>query len=126
MEKNEVKEKMILKIKNRMIEEMAGRKKCQTIENDKWRRKEYVKESNSGTIKDMIKIRLHIGELKANYGRKGLGNRCPMHQSEQDTTLNFLECNKRDNKFNFNDERGKEWGETVKMYRKKQVKQSNR
>ena len=126
MEKNEVKEKMILKIKNRMIEEMAGRKKCQTIENDKWRRKEYVKESNSGTIKDMIKIRLHIGELKANYGRKGLGNRCPMHQSVQDTTLNFLECNKRDNKFNFNDERGKEWGETVKMYRKKQVKQSNR
>lgn len=60
MEKNEVKEKMILKIKNRMIEEMAGRKKCQTIENDKWRRKEYVKETNSGTIKDMIKIRLHI------------------------------------------------------------------
>ena len=43
-----------------MIEEMAGRKKCQTIENDKWRRKEYVKETNSGTIKDMIKIRLHI------------------------------------------------------------------
>ena len=34
-----------------MSEEMAGRTKCQTIENDKWGRKEYMKESNSGTIK---------------------------------------------------------------------------
>ena len=30
-------------VKKRMIKEMAGRTKCQTIENDKWRRKEYIK-----------------------------------------------------------------------------------
>ena len=51
----------------RMIEEMPGRTKCRTIENDKWRRKEYIKESNSRIIKDVIKIRLHMWELKANY-----------------------------------------------------------
>ena len=43
-----------------MSEEMAGRTKCRTTENDKWGRKEYMKEINSGIIKDMIKIRLHI------------------------------------------------------------------
>ena len=50
---------------------MAGRRKCRTVENDKWRRKEYIKESNSGTIKDVIQIRLHISKEKANYGRNG-------------------------------------------------------
>ena len=50
---------------------MAGRRKYRTVENDKWRRKEYIKESNSGTIKDVIQIRLHISKEKANYGRNG-------------------------------------------------------
>ena len=49
-------------VKKRMIKEMAGRTKCQTIENDKWRRKEYIKESNTGTIKHIIKTILHIWE----------------------------------------------------------------
>ena len=49
-------------VKKRMIKEMAGRTKCQTTENDKRRRKEYIKESNTGTIKDIIKTILHIWE----------------------------------------------------------------
>ena len=48
-------------------------------------------------------------ELKANYGRKGLNNRCAMCQSEEDTTEHVLECNKGDEKCNLDDERGKEW-----------------
>ena len=101
-----------------MSEEMAERTKCLTIENDKWGRKEYIKESNSGTIKDMIKIRLHIWELKVNYRRKGLDNRRPMCQSEEDTTEHVLKFNKGDKKFNLNDERGKEWSEIVEIYKK--------
>ena len=76
--KKQVKEKVISKVKKRMNEEMAGRRKCQTIENNKWGRKEYIKESNIGTIKDIIKIRLHMWELNPNCGKKGLDNRCPM------------------------------------------------
>ena len=51
-------------------------------------------------------------ELKANYGKKVQGGRCQMCQSEEDTTEHVLECN------NLNDQRGKEWGEIVKIYRK--------
>ena len=51
-------------------------------------------------------------ELKANHGKKVQGSRCQMGQSEEDTTENVLECN------NLNDQRGKEWGEIVKIYRK--------
>ena len=134
----QVKEKVISKVKKRMREEMTGRGKCRTIENDKWGRKEYLKESNSGTIKDIIKIRLHMWKLKPSYGKKSLDNRCPMCQSEVDTTEHVLECNKRDKKFNLNDERGKEWGEIQKFiertrktdqqitYKKSKICQKNR
>ena len=102
--KKEVKEKIISKIKKRMKEKMAGRTKCRKIENDKGGRKECIKESNSGTIKDIMKIRLHMWEVKANHGRKDLDSRCPMCQSEEDTTKHVLKCNKGGNKFNLNDE----------------------
>ena len=81
-----------------MIEEMARRAQCREIENGKWERKEYLKETYIETIKDIIKTRLHMWELKANYGRKGLENRWPMCQSEEDTTDHVLECNKGDKK----------------------------
>ena len=80
MEKKEVKQRVV---KKRMSQEIAGRAKCQTIENDKQGRKEYIKASTSGTIKDIIKIRLHMWDLKADYGRKDLDNRCPKCQSEE-------------------------------------------
>ena len=40
---------------------------------EKWK-KECVKESNSETIKDTIKIRLYMWELKVNCRRKSLDN----------------------------------------------------
>ena len=89
---------------------MIRRGKCRTIENNKWQRQEYIKESNSGTTKDAIKIKLHLYQLKANYGRKSLGNRCPMCQSEEvhvEHAEHVLKCHKGDKKFNFNDKRGK-------------------
>ena len=88
-------------------------------------RKEYIKESINGIIKEIMKMRLHMWELKANYGRQNLDNRCLMCQPEEDTTEHALECNKGDKKFNLNDERGKEWREIVEMYRKKK-RQINR
>ena len=103
-----------------------------TIENDKWGRKEYIKESNSGAIKDKIKIRLHMWGLKDSYWRKGLANRCPMCQHSlpkvflvgqglnQRRTLHNKSWNitKETLKLTLNDQRGKEWGEILGIYRK--------
>ena len=50
-------------------------------------------------------------EVKANYERKGLGNRFPMCQSEEDTTEHVLEFNKGDKKFKLNEEREGKNGE---------------
>ena len=63
-------------------------------------------------------------EVKANYERKGLGNRFPMCQSEEDTTEHVLEFNKGDKKFKLNEERGKEWGEIVEIYGKNKKSRS--
>ena len=62
--------------------------------------------------------------VKSYYRRKGLDNRCPMCQSEEDSAERALECNKGYKKFNLNDERGKEWGEIVQIYRKNKKKRS--
>ena len=75
-------------------------------------------------IRSQIKIRLHMWELKANYGRNGLDIRCPMSQSEKNTTECVLECNKGDKKFSLNDKRGEEMGEIVEIYRKNKENRS--
>ena len=46
-------------------------------------------------------------EVKANFERKGLDNRFPMCQLEEDTTEHVLEFNKGDKKFKLNEEREK-------------------
>ena len=58
--REKMKQKVISKIKKRMSEEMAERTKWRAIENDIWGGNEHIKESNSGTFKNIIKIRLHI------------------------------------------------------------------
>ena len=78
-----MKEQVISKAKKRIIEEMSRRTKCRIVENDVWERKKYIKESIIGTIKDVIKIRLHVWKFKANYGRKGLEEKCPICQPER-------------------------------------------
>ena len=68
-------------------EQNSNNRKCQEEKMamiEKWK-KECIKESSSETIKDTIKIRLYMWELKVNCRRKSLDNRCPICQSEEDT-----------------------------------------
>ena len=44
----------------RTKQEMSNKTKARTIVEDKWERKKYLQECDSDTIKDMIKIRLHM------------------------------------------------------------------
>lgn len=56
-------------------------------------KEEYIKVSNSGTIKDVINIRFHMWEMKANNEKKGQVNRCPMCQSEENRILQNVSWN---------------------------------
>ena len=55
-----VKGKAIDRIRKRMKEDMQEKTKCCTMQNDKWEKKQYIKNCKRNTIKDVIKIRLHI------------------------------------------------------------------
>ena len=58
--KNQVKEKIGKSIEERTNQEMTNKTKARTMVEDKWERKKYLQEGDSDTIKDVIKIRLHV------------------------------------------------------------------
>ena len=48
---------------------MANKTKARTIVEDKWERNKYLQECDSDTTKDVIKIRLHMWQVKATIKR---------------------------------------------------------
>ena len=64
MEKK-VKRKSIDRIRKRMKKDMQEKTKCGTLRNGK----QYIKNCENNTIKDVIKIRLYMRNTKCNYKR---------------------------------------------------------
>ena len=58
--KKQVKEKSGKSFEERTKQEMANKTKARTKPEDKWERKKYLQECDSDTIKEVIKIRLHV------------------------------------------------------------------
>ena len=54
-------------IEERTKQEMANKTESRTIVEDKWERE--IQECDSDTIKDVIKIRLHMWQISCNYKR---------------------------------------------------------
>ena len=75
-----------------MKEEMQEKTKCQTLWNDKWERKQYIKNCESNSIKDGIKIRLPMWNTKCNYKRNELDTTCPLCKTDEDTTEHIMVC----------------------------------
>ena len=117
--KNQVKEKIRKSIEERTKQEMANKTKARTIVEDKWERKKYLQEYDSDTIKDVIKIRLHMWQMNYNYKRHNTDTECPLCQKSEDTTEYVLECEKA-KKFTLSEENSKEeWEEITEIYKKK-------
>ena len=97
---------------------MANKAKARTIVENKWERKKYLQESDSGTIKDVIKIRLHMWQVNCNYKRDKTDTKCPRCKKSENTTEHVLECENA-KKFTFSKEHSKgEWEEITEIYRK--------
>ena len=110
-------------IEERAKQEMTNKTKARTIIEDKWERKKYLQECDSGTIKDVIKIRLHKWQVSSNYKRDNTDNKCPLYKKKtEETAEHVLECEK-DKKFTLNKENSKgEWEEITEIYRKNKKK----
>ena len=120
--KKQVKEKIGKSIEERTKQEMANKTKARTIVEDKWERKKYLQECDSDTIKDVIKIRLHMWQVNCNYKRDKIGTKCPLCQKSEHTNEHVLECEKA-KKLTLSKE---EWEETTEIYRKTKKKRELR
>ena len=101
---------------------MTNKTKARKILEDKWERKKQLQECDSETIKDVIKIRLHIWQVSCKYERDNNDTKCPLCKKSQDTTEHVLECEK-DKKFTLSKENNKgEWEEITQIYRKNKKK----
>ena len=92
-----VKGKAIDRIRKRMKEDMQEKTKCRLLRNDRWERKQYTKKCDSDTIKDAIKIRLHMWNTKCNYKTNESDTTCPLCKTEEDTTEHIMVCKEGNN-----------------------------
>ena len=54
--------------------------------------KEYIKNGNADDLKDILKIRLHMWDVKKNYPKNDTDTICPICRKEEDTTEHVLDC----------------------------------
>ena len=54
--------------------------------------KEYIKNGNADDIKDILKIRLHMWDVKKNYPQNDTDTICPICRKEEDITEHVLDC----------------------------------
>ena len=75
----------------RVEKEMENKTKLRTVRDNKRENKEYITACDSDLVKDIIKIRLHMWELKKNYPKEEEDTKCPIFNQNEDTTEHVLE-----------------------------------
>ena len=79
-------------IQKRLLDEMGQKTKSRTINDDKWERKMYIELCKGDIAKGIIKIRLHMWDLRNNYKKEDEQALCPLCELENDTTEHVLKC----------------------------------
>ena len=51
-----------------------------------------MRNGNTDDIKDILKIRLHMWEVRKNYPKNNTDTICPICRKEEDTTEHVLDC----------------------------------
>ena len=113
----------------RLWDEMGQKTKSRTIKNDKLESKICIKQCKARRcviVKDIIKIRVCMCDLKKNYHNKKEEKQplCPSCEVEDDTTEHVLKCRRNTNRKqrNIKNNTEKEWEEVVQIIYRKQKK----
>ena len=80
-------------------------------------RKQYIKKCESNTIKDVIKIRLHMWNTKCNDKRNESETTSLLCKAEEDTTEHTVVCQEGNNIYNLLDENEKNWEKIFAIYK---------
>ena len=115
--KRTVKDKIQNQIQERVEKEMENKTELRTVREDKWERKEFITTCDSDLVKDIIKIRLHMWELKKNCPREEEDTKFPLCNQKEDTTEHVLEYQIAEKVYKTRDNTPNQWAEVVKLYR---------
>ena len=98
------------------------------IKDDKWESKRYIEQCKGDTVKDIIKIRLHMQDLKNNYKKEEEQPLCPLCEIEKDTTEHALRCGRDTDRKqrNIKNNKDEECEEVVQTYRENKRKRKER
>ena len=90
--KAEVKKSIHQTTEIRIKEEAGSKTKLRTVCNDEYKMKEYLKVVDPKEAAEIMKIRLHMVQVAANYKNKKHIELCPMCNKEDDTTEHLFRC----------------------------------
>ena len=123
-----IKQKIKGNIQKRLQDEMGQKTKSRTIKDDKWERKIYIEQCKEDTVKDIIKIRLHMWDLKKNYKKEEEQSLCPLCEIEEDTTKHLIKCGRATERKqkNIKNNTEEEYEEVVEVYRENKRKREER
>ena len=113
--KRTAKDKVQNQIQERVEKEMENKIKLRTVREDKWERKEYITTCDNDLVKNIIKIRLHMWELKKNYPRVEKDTKYPICNQKEDTPENVVECQTAETLYKMRDNTPNQWVEVVKL-----------
>ena len=97
---------------------MRQKTKTRTIKDDKWERKKYIEQCKGDIVKDIIKIRLHMWDLKKNYKKEEEQPLCPLCEIEEDTTEHVLRYGRdtdRKQQRNIKNNTAEEWEKVLQI-----------
>ena len=90
--KREVKTKIKEKIQQRLTDDLKEKSQARTIQKGKWQMKEYIKKGNTDDIKDILKIKLPMWDVKKNYPKNDTNTTFSICRKEEHTTEHVLDC----------------------------------
>ena len=96
---------------------MENKTKLRTVKKGKWERSEYLATCDSDLVKNIIKIRLHMWEMKKKFPREEEDIKCPVCKQKEDKTEHVLECETAETVRRIRDNTPSQWAELVKLYR---------
>ena len=120
--KREAKPKIKKKIQQRLIDDLKEKTKARTIQKDKWLMKEYIENVNTDDIKDILKIRLHMQDVRKNYPKNDTDTIYPICRKEEDTTEHVLEVEFEKGKLTIGSSNKNHWKLILKIFRENKNK----
>ena len=123
--KREVKTKIKKKVQQRLTDDLKEKTKARTIQKNKWQMKGYIKNGKmTDDIKVILKIRLHIWDVKKSYSKNDTDTKCPICRKEEDTTEHGLDCEVvlKKGKHTTSSSNINQWKETLQIFRENKNK----